>query len=56
MLRRAEGRAEGLHPWGITSSLGYNFSPGSEWEEDVKNWPKKTCLEIVVFKNSMGDL
>jgi hypothetical protein len=28
MFRRMMGQTEGLHPWGITSALGANFTPG----------------------------
>jgi hypothetical protein len=44
----------GVHPWGTTSPLGINFSPGGKhqtWERThvVKNWPESVWVNLIRF-------
>jgi hypothetical protein len=45
MFRRMKGRTEGFHPWGPTSPLRENITPGGE----NKNWPLVTfCHRLML--------
>jgi hypothetical protein len=54
MFRRTKGQTEGVHPWGITSSLGENFTLRGQlhpWESniaprvEVESWSLYTAVQ-----------